>query len=501
MAATTLVPSPANPSPVVVMNFCFDRPPTISGTAGNDNLEGTPGRDVIVGRGGNDRIDGAGGSDLICGNKGDDRIVGGYGNDVLAGGDGNDKVFGGPGDDHLEANLGTDQLYGGDGRRDSDSLVGGSGHSSLFGGDGRFDADYLFAGTGSATYDGGDGAGSRDILYAGGSTGLSQFFTGGFGGRDTVSFLFASAGVEATLPPLGGPSPPGQFHFIDVEALQGSDFDDALTGNDGPNELLGMGGNDRLNGGAGNDSLIDGGPGDDALLGGEGRDKVSFLWSSVGVDADLVRGTAFGAGQDVISQFEDLRGSIYDDALAGDDGPNSVDGWLSLDELLGRGGDDELFFGQGDAGDGRDTCYAAFGYGPIENCELFVIADPFPFSTISTPTQAQVLEASDVTRVEASAGFQVDPSRGRVDMALRSLTAHGCSWWNSQEHRFEVRSCGLPRWNRAELRDDVWTLRLAEQLSPGWYLARSRIVTETYREKVIAEGANQIDFRITPASQ
>jgi Ca2+-binding RTX toxin-like protein len=40
---------------------------TISGTAGDDRLRGTPGTDVIEGRTGDDRISGLDGIDLICG--------------------------------------------------------------------------------------------------------------------------------------------------------------------------------------------------------------------------------------------------------------------------------------------------------------------------------------------------------------------------------------------------------------------------------------------------
>ncbi len=89
---------------------CDGLRPTILGTAGDDVLRGTNGRDVIMGLGGNDRIDGANGDDVICGGAGDDAIeggngvdtlLGGFGNDSLRGGNGGDRLIGGPGDDVL----------------------------------------------------------------------------------------------------------------------------------------------------------------------------------------------------------------------------------------------------------------------------------------------------------------------------------------------------------------------------------------------------------------
>jgi hypothetical protein len=93
---------------------------TISGSAADDRLTGTPGEDVICGLGGDDRIDareggdvvygdagndhvsGDLGADTLYGDDGDDSLDGGLGADVLAGGPGNDGLDGGPGQDHLE---------------------------------------------------------------------------------------------------------------------------------------------------------------------------------------------------------------------------------------------------------------------------------------------------------------------------------------------------------------------------------------------------------------
>jgi hypothetical protein len=46
---------------------CNGNEAAISGTAGDDRLQGTPGTDAIEGRTGDDRISGLDGIDLICG--------------------------------------------------------------------------------------------------------------------------------------------------------------------------------------------------------------------------------------------------------------------------------------------------------------------------------------------------------------------------------------------------------------------------------------------------
>lgn len=115
----------------------------ILGTAGNDNLKGTSGNDLIFGFEGNDKIDGGGG---------DDCIVGGAGNDKLSGGSGNDVLIGGAGNDELDGGSGNDKLYGGDG---NDSLEGGSGQDQLFGQAGN---DNLKGGSDNDSLDGGLGS-------------------------------------------------------------------------------------------------------------------------------------------------------------------------------------------------------------------------------------------------------------------------------------------------------------------------------------------------------
>ena len=78
----------------------------ISGTAGNNLLNGTANADVILGRAGDDTINGLAGDDALFGNAGNDTVSGGAGDDLVFGNRGNDVLRGGLGDDRLEGGAG-----------------------------------------------------------------------------------------------------------------------------------------------------------------------------------------------------------------------------------------------------------------------------------------------------------------------------------------------------------------------------------------------------------
>ena len=60
------------------------------GGNGNDPLTGTPGNDIINGNNGNDTLTGLAGDDLLLGGNGNDTLTGGAGADFLTGGSGAD---------------------------------------------------------------------------------------------------------------------------------------------------------------------------------------------------------------------------------------------------------------------------------------------------------------------------------------------------------------------------------------------------------------------------
>jgi Ca2+-binding RTX toxin-like protein len=139
----------------------------------------------------------------------------------------------------------------------------------------------------------------------------------------------------------------GTDRLLRVEDVDGSGFGDVLRGDDGVNELNGGAGNDRLEGRGGDDEL-EGSRGDDAFVGGAGVDRVEFGIAETGVTASLATGTATGQGSDTMAQVESLTGSLLDDRLTGDDGPNRLLGGPGDDVLDGGGGPDTV---QGERGD------------------------------------------------------------------------------------------------------------------------------------------------------
>ncbi len=71
----------------------------VLGTSGNDTLNGSAYKDMIIGDLGNDSLKGLAGDDVLYGDGGDDTLNGGDGNDILAGGAGNDSLVGDLGSD------------------------------------------------------------------------------------------------------------------------------------------------------------------------------------------------------------------------------------------------------------------------------------------------------------------------------------------------------------------------------------------------------------------
>jgi Ca2+-binding RTX toxin-like protein len=100
----------------VILGEVTDSDCTIIGTSGRDQLNGTPGEDVICGLAGNDRLVGGGAGDTIRGAAGNDRLFGRAGRDLIKGGRGDDLMSGNRGRDRLFGDSGVDTARGGPGR-------------------------------------------------------------------------------------------------------------------------------------------------------------------------------------------------------------------------------------------------------------------------------------------------------------------------------------------------------------------------------------------------
>jgi Ca2+-binding RTX toxin-like protein len=93
-----------------------NRPNTIRGGSGSEQM---------IGLGGADRLLGNGGQDCLIGGIGNDALVGGPGNDTLNGGAGNDTLTGGAGADGYDAGPGNDRVFARDRVRETIRCGGG----------------------------------------------------------------------------------------------------------------------------------------------------------------------------------------------------------------------------------------------------------------------------------------------------------------------------------------------------------------------------------------
>ena len=280
------------------------------GTQLRDVLIGGAGDNVFYGLGGNDAMYGGGGNDALYGQDGADSLFGEDGADHLYGGAGTDYLDGGAGFDFvryddassgvvadLSAGVGTAGDALGDGyfnieglvgSQYGDMLVGDGGANTLYGLGGD---DALVGGAGADSLYGGDGG---DHLYGG----LGADVLDGGAGVDFARYDMATSGVIASLTTGSGSGGEATGdHFVSIEGLVGSAYNDQLTGSAGANTLYGL---------AGDDILV-GANGDDFLYGGDGQDTFKF-GSTSGHDV-IGDFQATGAGHDIIGLLTNLNGS------------------------------------------------------------------------------------------------------------------------------------------------------------------------------------------------
>lgn len=381
-------------SPVAAQEgeVCDGREPTIVGTSGPDDIDGTVEADVIVAGDGDDEIDGLAGDDTICAGPGNDLVDGRSGDDVLQGGPGDDVMDGGGGVDDLLGEDGDDKIYGhffgddfdadtfegGDGgdvligNKSDDVLNGGPGDDGLFGFGGVDDV------SGGPGYDYLEGNAGLDHLSGGDDGDWIADLTGepidGGPGSDAAVFFDARQGVEGNLADDQVTVGSVTIELQGVEGLVGSRFDDVLIGDEDANELYGNFGEDRMAGGGGVDVLeatLD----RDVVKGGPGLDFVAYIWQiEPGHTVNLKEGKASlnacrgcPSDDDKLSGIEGVYGSEDEDILIGDAGDNLFFPNCGNDNIKGGAGVDIVSYALGDfpvsanlvkgtGGDGKRQC-------------------------------------------------------------------------------------------------------------------------------------------------
>lgn len=242
-------------------DFIVQRP-EITGTAGNDTLNGSSADDTITGLAGNDQLHGA------------------DGNDTLNGGIGNDALFGENGDDTyiFDANFGYDQIVDTAG---SNTIIFSSDINS---------AQISFRNSGTFGYDLvlHDSISNSDItvVNAFNKLGAADYhwssvkFSDGkiLSLTEIKNIIYAGTSANDSLVGTG-----------EDDLIHGLDGNDSIRGSNGNDSLFGDGGNDGLNGENGNDYLF-GGDGIDTLFGGDGDDVLDG-----GLGNDVLQG---GLGND-----------------------------------------------------------------------------------------------------------------------------------------------------------------------------------------------------------
>ena len=305
----------------------------------------------------NDNATLIGGDDTIYGRAGDDLVYGDTrsistdyigGNDLIYGGsNGTDQLYGGRGNDRIYGGDGIVQMYG---DQDKDKLYAGDGDTSAYGGDGN---DLIkVTGDGSNELHGGDGIDRISYYDADGGITIDL-------DANTISRYWASDDNISGFENVSGSK-------VGNNKIYGTDGANDIDTYDGNDKVYGGGGGDKVSLGGGND-YVKAGEGANTYEGSSGLDTISYYDSDARVIIDIKHDEAEGgfADGDIISSFERVTGTVYDDKIYGSDGGNVLKGGTGEDSIWGRDGNDKLYGGSNsdrfDGGEGDDKLYGGSG--------------------------------------------------------------------------------------------------------------------------------------------
>jgi Ca2+-binding RTX toxin-like protein len=366
---------------------------TITGTPGDDVLDGTPDPDDIFGLDGDDNLDGKAGADQLVGGVGNDSYwVDTAGDSVTElAGQGNDRVYASV-SWTLGAGQSVETLLTNDsagtaainltGNEFDNILIGNAGANILNGGLGRdvligLDGDDILIG-GSGIANQMQGGRGRDVYFVSvvGDTIVELAGEGTDQVRTALSQYVLSANIEELVY-----TGTGNFYGV------GNDGDNTIVGGTGSDSLDGGLGADNLSGGAGDDFLTGGSGAANVMAGGPGRDVYyvsaagDSIFENAGEGNDQVR-TAL-ASFTLSANVEELvytgtgsfsgTGNDGDNIIIGGIGGDTLNGGLGADIVAGGDGDDILIGGDGAAntligGLGRDIYFvSAVGDSVVEN--------------------------------------------------------------------------------------------------------------------------------------
>jgi Ca2+-binding RTX toxin-like protein len=308
----------------------------LTGSDFNDNLTGDDGNNLLEGGLGNDSLDGGAGIDTASYQNAATAVNANLATGMVSGGAGNDTLVN---IENLNGSAFNDNLTG---DANNNILSGGDGNDTLNGGLGVDTVSYATANSAvkinlaltTAQNTGGAGTDTLSNIENVIGSAFDDTFTGttaanvfdGGDGVDTLSYSNATAAVTANLNTGTATGGSGNDVLTHLENLFGSDFNDQLTGSDADNLIKGLGGNDTLDGGLGVDTL-------------------SYSGATAAVTANLATGKVTGgAGNDLVSNFENLIGSSFDDHLTGDSNNNLLSGDAGNDVIDGGLGNDTVSY-------------------------------------------------------------------------------------------------------------------------------------------------------------